>query len=1362
MKLRHIPGVPASRRGIALIITLILLAVITFMAIAFLVLSNAQRAAVTTTTDQNIARNAADAGLSRAENDLLSQILANGNPFNVGLRVSTNYINPYGFTNGVASPLNVNYDFLSTGGALNGLQQQQNIANLLIDPRPPVFIQTNAAGSNDFRFFLDLNRNARFEPTGWEGVTNDLGQPIVNPLGPVVSFFTGDPQWIGGLQFPDRPHASDNQFIYRYAYIALPASQSLDLNYIYNDATDPNGQMAADHFMRNQGASTYEVNLAAFLADLNTNVWFTNSDPYMYLTPPGGLAANRGKAFEDALGLLRYRYGGTTGTLANVTSLFGPNGVYAFAHDYIDDFSAGPVMTNAWWSPLTGDADLNRISQNFRWAGANNTNHYFTDQDLFDATKVSPQFAANLQRAGAGLSSYNRYTFYRMLSQLGTDTDSASDLNKINLNYDNKVRANAQGIVSGTNFYTWDPAAFFTNTAIALLANAGYAAGPNLSLTNIPLLSVNGQGQTNFQIEIWPINNYTPSVHRLLQLAANIYDSTTNRLFNNAATYPYCPSVFRPIFRRTTILGTNAVFIVGYREVLGTTLIAAGGAGAPDIELDSNPRNVNAIPPMGTPILPPGGPERLEPLVSGIPLVIGAKKGFPNFNEFSMQTCINVSRLLEFRRDTIDGPVRHTNQMYVATITNAFGLEAWNAYAASYPRPLELIAVAKTTALMTNEFGNLLLSSPVTNIANVLNIAALTWPGWTSRMNVGNSFLLPWGTNGNFSSLTNSSYTTLPSPPQFIPLTHIFANVNTEDTYPIPHWWLNLNTRVRYILVDTGANRIVDYVDLNYWQPTLDLNAQLAPPSTDCSGNPAALSDPVQRQWVLFCTNRVDGSLNVRVPTQGIVNQISLGLGINPNVNLTSFSLDTYAGLDSESAMDGFRYNLMGWGPAPQNPKDIGKTFYRSNIFYAPFAPNNPVFIHLSLQANDPLVHYTVGDLMDLSSNPTNMLNNISHNPPLDNLGLPNGRYQPWGGNPFGAASNPTMPAYQIAAKDPFVTRPDNWEFPTNKYPNVGWLGRVHRGTPWQTLYLKSPSIAPGMNGLAAAGVIANGSGAPVWPGFVGTGFGWPGWLSGTTNGVLSPAFGIWQMWSGNQQWVTNFGQLSTNICPVYNPRLLPSSANNLAAMVPDAMFSLPTNDWHVLDLFTTSVNENSQRGRLSVNQTNLAAWSGVLSGVNVLPDLLTNSVSIPPAGAYTFPTGIVAVVNGIINSRTNFPNWSYQRLGDILATPQLTVASPFLTTGNTNYMNDEVVERIPQQILGLLKGGEAPRYVIYTWGQALKPALHSVVPNGTFSGMVTNYQITAEVATRAVVRIDGAQPVPGQPYHPRAVIENFNVLPPE
>ena len=119
-----------------------------------------------------------------------------------------------------------------------------------------------------------------------------------------------------------------------------------------------------------------------------------------------------------------------------------------------------------------------------------------------------------------------------------------------------------------------------------------------------------------------------------------------------------------------------------------------------------------------------------------------------------------------------------------------------------------------------------------------------------------------------------------------------------------------------------------------------------------------------------------------------------------------------------------------------------------------------------------------------------------------------------------------------------------------------------------------------------------------------------------------------------------------------------------------------------------------------------------------------------------------------------------FERLGDILEVPELTEKSPFLNWIPIQQLqkglNDAVVEWLPQQMLSLVRLGE-PRFVVYSYGQSLKPAAHSIVTaSGPFFGMCTNYQITAEVVTRTVVRIEGA------PDNPRAVIESFNTLPPE
>ena len=95
------------------------------------------------------------------------------------------------------------------------------------------------------------------------------------------------------------------------------------------------------------------------------------------------------------------------------------------------------------------------------------------------------------------------------------------------------------------------------------------------------------------------------------------------------------------------------------------------------------------------------------------------------------------------------------------------------------------------------------------------------------------------------------------------------------------------------------------------------------------------------------------------------------------------------------------------------------------------------------------------------------------------------------------------------------------------------------------------------------------------------------------------------------------------------------------------------------------------------------------------------------------------------------------------------------MAVGNST-VNDAVCERLPQQVLGLLNLDPSPHFLIYSYGQALKPADRSLVTSGPYFGMCTNYQITAETATRAVIRIEGA------PTNPHAVVETYNILPPD
>ncbi len=585
-----------SERGIALVITLILLSVTLVMAIAFLAVSRRERGSVTTSTDTTIARLAADSALASAQAQIIANVLATNNPFDFGLLVSTNFINPAGFNSGLGNPTNINYEYDINGNPLNNLaDREQNLANLLYLPRPPVFVVTNqSTGEREFRYYLDLNRNGIFDGSGdvtnmEYGLSGLIAKGLINAV--------GDPQWIGILERPDAQYGPNNKFLARYAFIALPIGNTLDLNAIHNQAlhgnlsSQVNPSPAGDTFFRNQGVGSWEINLAAFLADLNTNQWNNSSTagPYAYNEANSTPTPNKGYAFDDARALLTYRYDNNYNSLDRVQNLF-PNSATALANLPVDVYPFGGLMTGSAMPSYLNDPA-------FSWPGANNTNHYFAlSSDLFDPAKTElnvtpPGFIDRLLGAGTNVTTYDRYTFYRLLGQLGTD--SAPEQNKINLNYSNAVAyTDFNGIVTNivfspnaeTNLVPWQPLQFFTIAANQMLREytaRWYRADPSnylatyynvitnytdptgFGLTNFPYFGLTNQvpafGVTNIPVLANGQFVYSAAVQRVLQLAANMYDATTNRAFVIGSGKNY-PSVFRPLFTRN---GTNVFIRVG-------------------------------------------------------------------------------------------------------------------------------------------------------------------------------------------------------------------------------------------------------------------------------------------------------------------------------------------------------------------------------------------------------------------------------------------------------------------------------------------------------------------------------------------------------------------------------------------------------------------------------------------------------------------------------------------------------------------------------------------------------------------------------------------------------------------------------
>lgn len=368
MKLSHSFS---QRRGVALVITLIMLAVVTITAVAFLSVARRERSAVAAAGEQVDVRIAVDSALNRARMQILSQMAAATSRIAPVMFVSTNFVSPFyrlGITTAGLSPVNlvsnsaawnnwyralgnVSYRLEKREFDLNNstdiLNYRRMLANLFYDPRVPVVVRTsrmpNALDSSENRFYLDLNRNGRFETNGYI-LDRDIAGVAV---GTNRLWHVGDPEWIGVLADPDRPHSGNNRFLYRIAYLVIPADRTLDLNYVHNQAGDMTA--ANSRFMRNQGVGSWELNLAAYFRDLNTNLWKT------YSYNPN--AINTGTAFDHALNVWRKRRVGTVLSRSTAQSYFanesrprlgviGDTGAAGrvFPSNGIDDFSNGPLL----------------------------------------------------------------------------------------------------------------------------------------------------------------------------------------------------------------------------------------------------------------------------------------------------------------------------------------------------------------------------------------------------------------------------------------------------------------------------------------------------------------------------------------------------------------------------------------------------------------------------------------------------------------------------------------------------------------------------------------------------------------------------------------------------------------------------------------------------------------------------------------------------------------------------------------------------------------------------------------------------------------------------------------------------------
>jgi hypothetical protein len=1312
-----------SDRAVALVITLIMLAMVTVMTIIFLALARRERASVKLAEDIAAAQMASFTGLERAKNEAVAQMAAGGSKLNYDLFVSTNFMRKGGFDPSVKNfdSNNVGYVY-QNGQPVIKDDYMRMLGNLQFDPRPPVFVPTDDNGGLEFRYYLDFNRNRQFETNGFLPAYNTNGTAL-NPDPRTWFKFVGDPEWIGILERPGLPHSETNRFVARFAYLALPAGKTLDLNFIHNQAMEGASDNIKDAparngFIRNQGYGSWEINLAAFLRELNTNVWLPAS--YANYNPLANGSYPRGASFDDARALLSFRYANRT-WLDNPENALSPVPPAAgaafkiqneFANDSIDNFGDGPIF---FVDRVKDDDDVTKVQWQ-HWPGSLNTNlsqanGYSDVQQLF--TAGDPQFnysnpfvdfTTRLKNATTrSKSSYDRYTLYNMLGQMGVDSAPAIK-GRLHLNYENAV-----GYVTNS-YQPWTNAVrFFTNAADLMFhasAEVKTFTANNAVVTNLFIGET--RVRTNFSVTnilfySLPITNlpartvppisteYTADTRRILQLAANIYDNMTNI----GAQYPYFPTVFRPVWTKSR-----------------TNIIVSGFVEVPDATFLGNNTWLSAKDWLTTPQT--GVFTNIN--LYGQPVIIGTKKGHPNFNELSMDNYLEVARKVELGKTAAGGPVTSTNQMFLVNLSSRWGMEGWHSYTNNYRYRLRVHADIESTITLTNVITNLtgipvytLVYSNV--ISTVTNLTVNPWPGWNlynTNFKVFIDETFPLITNQPFSSTKNTFFPS--EPPAF----------STIDSGP--RFILSTTNRVRFWMFEERSKKLVDCLTMDDLRGIMNMTNALYQPTTATAAVPSSSGN---KGFGGSGTANATGNINPDLlwdptPTntinKGIDYQLKISDGEIPVARTVwrsyQHSQEKEAGIAAFAAFEG----LISTNPPPSDLRH-----------QAPFVPSRVLHRVFSWQVNDPLVHYIASDLQSPVLNGYSNIEKLQpgYNGTQWNIGTNNVLYRPWGLGGPGIAFNPGL-------KDPGVHKSDDWRFPigTNNYfrfANIGFLGRVHRGTPWQTVYLKS--------------MFAHHAGTNVY--------------------IPEPS--VWPSWSGS-------------------------------------LGTYPSQDHKILDVFTTAPNENAARGLLSINQAHRAAWSAVLSGVpvisNSLPErvVLTNRNAILEPNAFTplfiepATPQIASIVDSINAYRTNqlqmvqgrnpaspnptvigpyfqtnqFAHGVFERLGDILGAPGLTYESPYVNLASTNQLHngmiDEAVERLPQEILSLLQKDE-PRFVVYSFGQSLKPAPRSLSTSAEFYNICTNYQITGEVITKTTFRVEGDLRNPNDPL--RTVVEDYRVLPP-
>lgn len=413
------------------------------------------------------------------------------------------------------------------------------------------------------------------------------------------------------------------------------------------------------------------------------------------------------------------------------------------------------------------------------------------------------------------------------------------------------------------------------------------------------------------------------------------------------------------------------------------------------------------------------------------------------------------------------------------------------------------------------------------------------------------------------------------------------------------------------------------------------------------------------------------------------------------------------------------------------------------------FPPNGASVSETSSQVDDPLVNNSIEEFQ------TPIQANYVTTTTLNTLNI--GRQNP---------TSSTQPSPSYAYTDRELARPNAqyaFTFHSGNFGNVGQLGHIHRGTPWQTVFFKSypqpPQPAAPWDAtvkripethatndwrlpdlFTAAASAAAATGLPS--------------VNNMNDATWAAVLSGVSMRTQPEEWITpgtrDYVLFDLGQHPGYDWGLNPYPNNNRFQLFrQDKLISYTAGGC------TSVVTPNGGGFALNFSNPAYLYYTYPAPTFQPVPNFYATNFTITGS---VFTGDLITFLTQSINAQRNTAMGNgkpFALTGQVLGTPGLTVGG--IAQFSRNWSSDQDDERIPLQILSRLRVEDEPIVVVYAWGQSLKPAL--INTSGVNVGLVGNYVVTGQVGTRTVLRIKNFNPaITNQP--PRMVVESFKALP--